>query len=946
MSLKNGLKKRTPLWCWLMIAALAFVVLPGAVPRPSVDELVSEETNEDTQLPKGDDVRIQLAEFEGNVYWSDADLRKHLGERERIADIDNATALASDCESIESKYANSGFFFVEVTARTLPADNPRNRRVQFQIKEGRRHKVSEIRYGGNNRISASDLQKDSILKSGDMYDSHPTSKDVSRIRELYKELGLAAATINPVPHFGEESGICDFVFEIDEALKNDPADSSLSREAKPDPGIPAPIKTQFDVADLISKLTMDEDVDRSEAANMVKFMVDEAMNEANPVAVDATTVVMEKEQMIVHHPQKLATRLEKILHQIRTNGFAESELRVWIAIVPEDDAHQLLRKFVMRNANAKVVSGLTYHRTDGTIEQVNKIVFQPIEFCILNARETWDLNNKITENPKSAKFSCGSSLRVLNGETISIRRHLNAGAANLDDELPGGLLDLTVRPLNQRLFQLNMTIHADDSSGTWTCEATDNKTYVFRGQTRIRLSGERDTVLIGVSAGKYGQRQAEKQLVQENLFASNINQNDVAARSVDSQLTEASIQNKATDSMPLGIRASRALVRNWENRIRRIQEILAETDEESTDEVDKLKWQLKSLELQLQAAPQTLLPSESLKSPYRAASSETATSSRKARLILMTYPMADLVAYQRAMVTTAPQLSDSESQPYRFIDPVALALTSEPRAQATKNRASAGQADPVASPTKFESDFSPLVELIKATVQPETWDPRGKATMAIDRESLSLVIGQTDAAHDEIATLLSHLRDDQNANVRIQCRIVRLTNDSQITWLERQCSLHPLSPGSQWALLPQQRSEAFAQALSDQKPEVLFVPTVMTISGQMATIATGPSTAAETALSGIRLEITPHLLPESKVIRLQHSFSIGAFDDAMPEPIESLVGSGQTLLLFVNAPAENYKATAEQSHYLLMLTPEHVRLKEEEEKVVSPPPDDGANGTR
>ncbi|MBC7967531.1 MAG: M56 family metallopeptidase, partial [Fuerstia sp.] len=38
MSLKNGLKKRTPLWCWVMFIALAFLVLPGAVATSTPDE--------------------------------------------------------------------------------------------------------------------------------------------------------------------------------------------------------------------------------------------------------------------------------------------------------------------------------------------------------------------------------------------------------------------------------------------------------------------------------------------------------------------------------------------------------------------------------------------------------------------------------------------------------------------------------------------------------------------------------------------------------------------------------------------------------------------------------------------------------------------------------------------------------------------------------------------
>lgn len=316
-------------------------------------------------------------------------------------------------------------------------------------------------------------------------------------------------------------------------------------------------------------------------------------------------------------------------------------------------------------------------------------------------------------------------------------------------------------------------------------------------------------------------------------------------------------------------------------------------------------------------------------------------------LVLCSYPVADLVVSWNPVVVAVSQTEGFDHGAGQAVNPAAASTV------APENSPGQAVPRPISQPKDgnfiqtidtASADFAPLVELIKATVQPDSWDTCG--TLAIEREVLSLVIRQTDTAHDEIADLLSQLRNDQNANVRIQCQIVRLTNDSQIAWLDKQCSLHPLSPGSQWALLPQQRSEVFGQALLEQKPEVLSVPTVMTISGQAATIATGPSTAAETVLAGIRLEITPHLLPESKVIRLQHRFSIGAVDDAMPEPIESLVGSGQTLVLLVNAPEEKDKATAEQSHYLLMLTPEHVPLKEEEEEVVSPQPRGDANGTR
>ncbi len=160
---------------------------------------------------------------------------------------------------------------------------------------------------------------------------------------------------------------------------------------------------------------------------------------------------------------------------------------------------------------------------------------------------------------------------------------------------------------------------------------------------------------------------------------------------------------------------------------------------------------------------------------------------------------------------------------------------------------------------------------------------------------------------------------------------MHLTTESQAKWLEEQCSLHPLQHGSRWALLPPQRCESFTQALLEQKPEVLSRPVVRTISGQTATMTVGALAAGgtATATTGIRLEVTPHVLPYSNVIRLQHSFSVGRFTNKMPMPVESLVGSGQTLLLLVDDPADKEKPDAATSQYLLMMTPEHIEEVEE-----------------
>ena len=52
MSLKTGLKKQTPLWCWLAVTGLAIVVLPGAIAKPQSDESVVEAQPVEMGLPQ------------------------------------------------------------------------------------------------------------------------------------------------------------------------------------------------------------------------------------------------------------------------------------------------------------------------------------------------------------------------------------------------------------------------------------------------------------------------------------------------------------------------------------------------------------------------------------------------------------------------------------------------------------------------------------------------------------------------------------------------------------------------------------------------------------------------------------------------------------------------------------------------------------------------------
>jgi hypothetical protein len=230
--------------------------------------------------------------------------------------------------------------------------------------------------------------------------------------------------------------------------------------------------------------------------------------------------------------------------------------------------------------------------------------------------------------------------------------------------------------------------------------------------------------------------------------------------------------------------------------------------------------------------------------------------------------------------------------------------------------------------TDAEMDSSSLVELIKTSIEPESWDA-GRGTIALDKESISLVIRQTKNAHEAIAKLLSQLRKSYDS-VKISCGVIKLSNDSQLKGLEERCSLHALHGGKRWALLTKSRSEELQKFLTVGKVDLLSCPDRMTISGQPAVIEVGFD--SEAAPNGFRLSANPHLIAESNVIRLNHSVTIGEMKaDSEVASHESLVGSGQTLVLLIEQPG---KADATPDRYVVLLTPEHLT----EEKVEATQP--------
>ena len=315
------------------------------------------------------------------------------------------------------------------------------------------------------------------------------------------------------------------------------------------------------------------------------------------------------------------------------------------------------------------------------------------------------------------------------------------------------------------------------------------------------------------------------------------------------------------------------------------------------------------------------------------------------RLVVCTYPVADLlipvpptfnaVAAQRGIKDSATERATAEN----------------PSGDLETLRANSAQAEKLPAQLS-KADFAPLVELIKASVKPESWGSTW--VIAEEMNTLSLVVRQTDQAHGEIGELLSKLRKGRDQNVQITSLLVELTTEEQLKVIEEHNTLHSLGKGMKWSLLTPKRSESLTKALLDQKPDVISNPRIMTISGQSATVMVG--SMDKSVFSGFKMTVTPQLVPDSSIIRLQHQISIGSdrpSDPATDTKIsidsfallanqdinkpgsamhESLVGSGQTLLLLIERPAANNE-TKSVDRYVLLLTPEHIQVEVLEDRV-------------
>lgn len=156
-------------------------------------------------------VRVREVSFEGNTVFSKQELQGVVATKPylpifRAGDFDPDRAVR-DAAAVQKYYRDRGYLDAEVGYRSEFEDVAREKLVVvFQVNEGTRYLVGELRLQGFNVFTEEELLTEMILKVGDPLLDARLQADVKRLTTLYGSHGYIYAHVVPSWVFAAEPG--------------------------------------------------------------------------------------------------------------------------------------------------------------------------------------------------------------------------------------------------------------------------------------------------------------------------------------------------------------------------------------------------------------------------------------------------------------------------------------------------------------------------------------------------------------------------------------------------------------------------------------------------------------------------------------------------------------------------------------------------------------------
>ncbi|UOO76822.1 outer membrane protein assembly factor BamA [Neisseria sp. Dent CA1/247] len=195
---------------------------------PTVSKLARNRVAIDVKIEEGKSTKIVDIEFEGNEKYSDRKLRKQMSLSEKTifswltkSNQFNEEKFAQDMERVTEFYQNNGYFEARVLDTQIDTNEDKTKQtITVKVHEGPRYRWGKVQIEGDTReVAKEDLYKMLKMKEGRLYERQKMVDSLQSMQTAMGSAGYAFSEINVQPLPNPETGVVDFVLNVEPGRK-------------------------------------------------------------------------------------------------------------------------------------------------------------------------------------------------------------------------------------------------------------------------------------------------------------------------------------------------------------------------------------------------------------------------------------------------------------------------------------------------------------------------------------------------------------------------------------------------------------------------------------------------------------------------------------------------------------------------------------------------------
>lgn len=174
------------------------------------------------RVREGPKVQIKAMRLEGNTAFESRELLSRVRSQARVPLLFwrktelNRGQLDLDAAAIRDHYRDRGYLDATVSRRIDLGPTQREAVVVFEIDEGRRYTVSDVRVSGNVVFAAGQIIEAMPLKIGDVFSRRGAQASRDAILDLYGKLGFIETRVEMATLYHEQEPRVDLQVTVDE----------------------------------------------------------------------------------------------------------------------------------------------------------------------------------------------------------------------------------------------------------------------------------------------------------------------------------------------------------------------------------------------------------------------------------------------------------------------------------------------------------------------------------------------------------------------------------------------------------------------------------------------------------------------------------------------------------------------------------------------------------